>query len=39
MSNINLCKGKHLRIEDRLIIEYELDQNYSLKEIAKRLGK
>ncbi|WP_294348895.1 helix-turn-helix domain-containing protein [uncultured Clostridium sp.] len=39
MSNINLCKGKHLRIEDRLIIEYGLDQNYSLKEIAKRLGK
>lgn len=39
MSNIKLCKGKHLRIEDRLIIEYGLDQNYSLKEIAKRLGK
>lgn len=32
MSSNNLCKGKHLRIEDRLIIEYGLDQNYSLKE-------
>ena len=30
----NLCKGKHLKIEDRLIIEYGLDQNYALKEIA-----
>ncbi|MDD6772318.1 helix-turn-helix domain-containing protein [Inconstantimicrobium porci] len=39
MSNTDLCKGKHLRIEDRLIIEYGLDQNYSLKEIAKRVGK
>ena len=35
MSNINLCKGKHLRIEDRLIIEYGLDQNYSVKECLK----
>jgi IS30 family transposase len=39
MSNVDLCKGKHLRIEDRLIIEYGLDQNYSLKEIADRVGK
>ena len=35
----NLCKGKHLRIEDRLIIEYGLDENYALKEIAERVGK
>lgn len=39
MSNSNLCKEKHLRIEDRLIIEYGLDQNYSLKEIAEKLKK
>lgn len=39
MSNNKLCKGKHLRIEDRLIIEYGLDQNYTLKEIAERVGK
>lgn len=39
MSSNNLCKGKHLRIEDRLIIEYGLDQNYSLKEIAERVKK
>lgn len=35
MSNKKLCKGKHLRIEDRLIIEHGLDQNYTLKEIAE----
>lgn len=39
MSNKYLCKGKHLKIEDRLIIEYGLDQNYTLKEIAERLKK
>ncbi|MEG0672310.1 IS30 family transposase, partial [Clostridium sp.] len=39
MSNYELCIGKHLRIEDRLIIEYGLDQNYTLKEIADRLKK
>ena len=39
MSNNKLCKGKHLRIEDRLIIEYGLDQNYTLKEIAERVKK
>ena len=39
MSNNNLCKGKHLRIEDRIIIEYGLDQNYPLKEIAERIKK
>lgn len=39
MSNNELCKGKHLRIEDRLIIEYGLDQNYTLKEIAERVKK
>ena len=39
MWNYKLCKGKHLRIEDRLIIEYGLDQNYILKEIAERVGK
>lgn len=39
MSNEDLCKGKHLKIEDRLIIEYGLDQNYTLKEIAERVKK
>jgi len=39
MSNNKLCKGKHLRIEDRLIIEYGLEENYTLKEIAERLKK
>ena len=37
MSNNELCKVKYLRIEDRLIIEYGLNQNYTLKEIAKRV--
>lgn len=37
MSNKDLCKGKHLKIEDRLVIEYGLDQNYTLKEIAERV--
>lgn len=39
MSNKYLCKGNHLIIEDRLIIEYGLDQNYTLKEITERLKK
>lgn len=39
MSNKDLCKGKHLKMEDRLIIEYGLDQNYTLKEIAERVKK
>ncbi len=39
MSNYELRKGKHLIMEDRLIIEYGLDQNYTLKEIADRLKK
>lgn len=39
MSNYELCKGKHLIMEDRLIIEYGLDQNYTLKEIADKLKK
>ena len=39
MSNNKLCKGKHLRIEDHLIIEYGLDQIYTLKEIAERVKK
>ena len=39
MSNKNLEKGKHIRMEDRLIIEYGLDENYSLKEIAERIKK
>ena len=39
MSNSKLFKGKHLRIEERLIIEYGLEQNYTLKEIAERVGK
>lgn len=39
MSNLNSCKGKHLTIENRLFIELALDENYTLKEIAKRLEK
>ena len=39
MSNKDLCKGKYLKIEDRLVIEYGLDQNYTLKEIAERVKK
>ena len=39
MSNKDLCKGKHLTIEDRLVIEYGLDENYTLKEIAQRVKK
>ena len=39
MSNNDLCKGKHLRIEDRITIEYGLDNNFTLKEIAKRVSK
>jgi len=39
MSNLNLSKGKHLTIEDRIFIEYALDEKYTLKEIAARLGK
>jgi len=39
MLNYKSNKGKHLTIEDRIIIEYALDQNYSLKEIAERLKK
>ncbi len=34
MLNNKLCKGKYLRIEDHLIIEYGLDQDYTLKEIT-----
>ena len=39
MLNKDLCKGKHLKIEDRLIIEYGLDQNYTLKKIAETVKK
>ena len=39
MSNNKLFKGKHLTIEDRILIEYSLDQNYSLKLISKKLEK
>ncbi len=39
MSNLNLNKGKHLTIEDRILIEYALDEKYTLKEIAAKLGK
>ena len=39
MSDNNACKGKHLRMKDHLIIEYGLDQNYTLKEIAERIKK
>ena len=39
MSDNNVCKGKHLRMEDRLIIEYGLDQGYTLKEIAEKVNK
>lgn len=34
MSNKNLCKGKYLKMQDRLVLDYGLDQNYTLKEIA-----
>ncbi|MGL4992162.1 MAG: helix-turn-helix domain-containing protein [Sarcina sp.] len=39
MSNQESCKGKHLQMEDRLIIEYGLDQNYTLKELAEKIQK
>jgi IS30 family transposase len=39
MSSNELCKGKHLRIEDCLIIEYGFEQNYTLKELAERVKK
>ena len=39
MSDNNASKGKHLRMEDRLIIEYGLDQGYTLKEIAEKIDK
>lgn len=39
MSNKDLWKGNHLKVEDRFIIEYGLDQNYTLKEIAERVKK
>lgn len=39
MSNKDLCKGKYLTIEDRIVIEYGLDENYTLKEIAQRVKK
>ncbi len=32
-------KGKHLTQEDRYYIEDALNENYSLADIAKRLGK
>ena len=36
MSNDELYKGKHLRIEDLIRFEYRLDQNYTLKEIDEK---
>lgn len=39
MSNYNSTKGKHLTMEDRVIIEYSLDQNYPLKLIAQKIEK
>lgn len=39
MSNLNVNKGKHLTIEDRIFIEYALNEKYALKEIDARLGK
>lgn len=39
MSNDKSRKGKHLSMEDRLIIQYGLDENYTLKEIAERIRK
>ena len=39
MSSKYLCKGKHLKIEDRLIIKYGLDQNYTSKEIDEKVKK
>ena len=37
--NKSLYKGNHLTIEDRLVIEYGLDENYTLKEITERVKK
>lgn len=39
MSNLSTRKGKHLTVEDRILIEYGLDQCYSLKEIAEKIAK
>lgn len=39
MLNFELKKGKHLSIEDRIFIEYALDKQYTLKDIAKRIRK
>jgi hypothetical protein len=39
VSNLNLRKGKHLTVENRIFIEFALDENYTLKEIAERLEK
>lgn len=39
MSKKESWKGKHLQIEERLIIEYGLDQNYTLKELAEKIQK
>lgn len=34
MSKISLNKGKHLTIENRILIEYLLEERFSLKDIA-----
>lgn len=39
MLNKESCKGKHLQMEERLIVEYALEQNYTLKELAQRIQK
>ena len=39
MSNILSNRGKHLTIEDRILIEYLLGERMPLKDIASRLGK
>ncbi|MGL5084610.1 MAG: helix-turn-helix domain-containing protein [Clostridium sp.] len=39
MSSNELCKGKHLKIDDCLIIWIGLDENYKLKESAEKIKK
>jgi len=39
MSDNAISKGKHLTLDQRIFIERALDENYTLQEMAKRLGK
>lgn len=34
MSNLNSCKGKHLTIGARILIEYALEEQFTCKDIA-----